>query len=179
MHCSPLHNGIGVPHDAVFRRFGGDGLAAMPPVESKRTEGSPPWGAEARAANLYSVGPTWDRTMKQTCASAARLRGGGPILTNGSTTMSKVGSPPPRIVIGSWARSLDQTRRNSAFALRDSCVDQAGWRSTTPCGTSPVWTMRHSAMISLRARATIIFVLRAPLGPSVLLRNHLASALSF
>ena len=46
-------------------------------------------------------------------------------------------------------------------------------------GTSPVLTMRHSAMISLRARATIIFVLRAPPGPSVLLWNHLARSLSF
>jgi hypothetical protein len=117
MHCSPLRNELAMPHHAACRRFGGDGLAAMPPVESKRTEGSPPWGAEARAANLYSVGPTRDRTMKQTCASAARLRGGGPILTNGSMTMLEIGSPPPRIVIGSWARSLGQTRRNSVLAL--------------------------------------------------------------
>ena len=34
-------------------------------------------------------------------------------------------------------------------------------------------------MSSLRARATIILVFRAPLGPSVRLRNHCASALSF
>ena len=40
-------------------------------------------------------------------------------------------------------------------------------------------TMRQSAISSLRARATIIFVLRAPLAPSVRLRNHCASALSF
>ena len=34
--------------------------------------------------------------------------------------------------------------------------------------------MRQSAMSSLRARATIILVLRAPLTPSVRLRNHCA-----
>ena len=37
----------------------------------------------------------------------------------------------------------------------------------TPCGTAPVVTMRQSAMSNLRARATIIFVLRAPRTPSV------------
>ena len=48
----------------------------------------------------------------------------------------------------------------------------------TPCGTSPVVTMRQSTMSNLRARATIIFVLRAPFTPSVRLRNHCARALS-
>jgi hypothetical protein len=38
--------------------------------------------------------------MKQSFASAARLRGGGPILTNGSMTVFRLGSPSPRIVIG-------------------------------------------------------------------------------
>ena len=33
---------------------------------------------------------------------------------------------------------------------------------TTPCGISPVVTMRHNPMRSLRASATTIFVLRAP-----------------
>ena len=40
------------------------------------------------------------RTMKQSFASAAGLRGSGPILTNGSMTMFRLGSPPPRIVSG-------------------------------------------------------------------------------
>ena len=37
--------------------------------------------------------------MMQSCASAAKLRGGGPILNLGSKTMSNLGLPPPRIVI--------------------------------------------------------------------------------
>lgn len=37
--------------------------------------------------------------MMQSFASAAKLRGGGPILNRGSMTMSTIGLPPPRIVI--------------------------------------------------------------------------------
>ena len=40
-------------------------------------------------------------------------------------------------------------------------------------------TSRHSAISSLRARATIMVVLRAPFGPSVRAQYHCASALSF
>src|SRR5215475_11264569 len=52
-----------------------------------------------RATTLYSVGPR-TRTMMQPCASAAKLRGGGPILPLGMTAMSHLGTPPPRTVIG-------------------------------------------------------------------------------
>ena len=38
--------------------------------------------------------------MMQPCASAAKLRGGGPILPLGMTAMSYLGTPPPRTVIG-------------------------------------------------------------------------------
>ena len=38
--------------------------------------------------------------MMQPCASAAKLRGGGPILHRGSAAMLPLGSPPPRTVIG-------------------------------------------------------------------------------
>src|SRR4051812_23028294 len=67
---------------------------------SERTEGSPPFARELRVAPLYSVGLCRGRTMKQLFASAARLRGGGPILRNGPMTMLGFGSPPPRIVSG-------------------------------------------------------------------------------
>ena len=40
------------------------------------------------------------RTMMQPCASAAKLRGGGPTLPLGMTAMSHLGTPPPRTVIG-------------------------------------------------------------------------------
>ena len=56
-------------------------------------------GSINRATTLYSVGPR-TRTMMQPCASAAKLRGGGPILPLGMTAMSHLGTPPPRTVIG-------------------------------------------------------------------------------
>jgi hypothetical protein len=52
--------------------------------------------------------------------------------------------------------------RNLVFALLVGEADQAASRNTTPCGTSPVVTMRQSATSSLRARATIIFVFVSP-----------------
>jgi hypothetical protein len=69
--------------------------------------------------------------------------------------------------------------RNLVFALLVGEADQAASRNTTPCGTSPVVTMHQSAMSSLRARVTIIFVLCVPLTSSVRLRNHWARAVSF
>ena len=39
-------------------------------------------------------------TMMQSCASAAKLRGGGSILDRGTRAMSAVGAPPPRLVNG-------------------------------------------------------------------------------
>ena len=43
--------------------------------------------------------------MKQSFASTAGLRGGGPILTNGAMTMFWLGSPPPRIMSGQPGRT--------------------------------------------------------------------------
>ena len=44
----------------------------------------------------------------------------------------------------------------------DHLLGQAAGRRATPCGISPVVTIRHSATSSLRANATIM-VLRVPL----------------
>ena len=55
--------------------------------------------------------------MKQSFASAARLRGGGPILTSGSKTMFRLGSPPPRIVGGQPDGSDDFCRRAKIVRL--------------------------------------------------------------
>src|SRR5205085_9195535 len=59
--------------------------------------------------------------MMHACASAAKLRGGGPILTRGSKAIAWVGIPPPRTVLGSlprWERApkrklLVDARRSS------------------------------------------------------------------
>jgi hypothetical protein len=39
--------------------------------------------------------------MMQSCASAAKLRSGGPILPIGMKAKEHVGNPPPRTIIGS------------------------------------------------------------------------------
>ncbi len=71
---------------------------------SERFEGSSAAGAEARATTLYSVGSVETRTMMQSCASAAKLRGGGLSLFLGMKAMGISGLPPPRIVRPARAR---------------------------------------------------------------------------
>src|ERR1700730_6715479 len=64
-----------------------------------RFEGSPPLARLSRHKLVFgrSEGIA---TMMQSCASAAKLRGGGSILVRGAKAMSAVGSPPPRLVNG-------------------------------------------------------------------------------
>ena len=113
--------------------------------------------------------------MMQPCASAAKLRGGGPILQSGLEAMSDTGSPPPRIVLGNWRHPCRQTPN----PFRSSCSFAHGiGRRATPAGTSPIVTKRQSAMSSLRANATIM-VLRMLRALSVRARYHCARALSF
>jgi hypothetical protein len=47
------------------------------------------------------------RIMMHACASAARLRGGGPILNGGTKAMAWHGTPPPRTVIARLSRARD------------------------------------------------------------------------
>jgi hypothetical protein len=54
--------------------------------------------------------------MMQSCASGAKLRGGGPILNRGSKAVSNVGLPPPRLVICGLISTGEQT------AEPQSCV---------------------------------------------------------
>ena len=61
------------------------------------------------ATNLYSVGHVLAQTMMQLCASATRLRGGGPILQGGPKTRCRRGVPPPRTVICSLLGVLAKT----------------------------------------------------------------------
>jgi hypothetical protein len=51
---------------------------------SERTEGSPPVRANLAPRPCIRLDPPGVRTMKQPCASGARLRGSGPILTTAS-----------------------------------------------------------------------------------------------
>src|SRR3954449_4436878 len=115
-----------------------------------------------------------DLTMMQSCASAAKLRGGGPILRNGATPWSASGDRH----LGSSSET-DDILFVSLPDLVLSAPARHAARKPPPAGTSPVVTMRHSAISSFLASATIR-VLRVPPGASaVRARYHCASALSF
>ena len=62
-----------------------------------------------RATTLYPVGPR-TRTMMQSCASAVKLRSGGPILPFGVRAKGRLGIPPPRTVIGVPSQACGQAK---------------------------------------------------------------------
>ncbi len=118
--------------------------------------------------------------MMQACASAAKLRAAGPFYRSASSARFEYGFPPPRIVNSAVVLKASASAEMVLSGMRVpvSSFQDAG-RKTTPSSVSPVVTKRQSAMISLRASATII-VLRVPLRLSVVrARYHNASALSF
>src|SRR5256885_2556964 len=70
--------------------------------------GEPAFGARFnRATTLYPVGPR-TRTMMQSCASAAKLRSGGPILPIGIKAKGQCRVPPPRTIIGARHKRTDK-----------------------------------------------------------------------
>src|SRR6516165_10441515 len=89
-------------------------------------------------------------TMKQSFASTARLRGGGPILGTAINTMAVFGSPPPRIVIGSLSAGAETgclivlpTRGSgSCCPQRDTCRDFPS-RDHAPQGDEEFSRQRH------------------------------------
>ena len=150
---------------------GSGGLPAM-------IRGEPAIGHEQSHANhaCIRLNPYRVPTMKQLYASAgkaplrARLRGGGSILPAAL-------QPQPYADcrhLGSSSTTAHQASAGaepiSPFSILFYSLAHAAGRNSTPSGISPVVTSRHSAISSLRASATIIVVLRAPLGPSVRVR---------
>jgi hypothetical protein len=112
--------------------------------------------------------------MMQSCASAAKLRGGGPILRHGVKPWPVSGD---RHLGSSWETGAIQFARLRELVLSAFSFHAA--RKTTPAGTSPVVTMRHSAISSFLARATIRVLRVPPRASAVRARYHCASALSF
>ena len=110
-------------------------------------------------AHMLVFGGCLTRSMMQSYASAAKLRGGGPILCGGIKAMPGYGAPPPRTVIGDLSQYADraETVRSVPSAISLHCAG----RRMTPSGITPSRTKCQSAIRSLRARATIIF-LREP-----------------
>ena len=133
-------------------------------------------GTDLRATDLYAVGsfdPDHDAIMR----IGGEAPGGGPILSVGISARFEYGFPPPRIV--NSAVVLKAPVQAPKMVVSGMLLFQDAGRKTTPSSGSPVVTKRQSAMISLRASATIM-VLRVPLRLSaVRARYHNASALSF
>ena len=125
-----------------------------------------------RATTLYSVGPR-TRTMMQSCASAAKLRSGGPILPFGMKAKGPLGIPPPRTVSASRHKRTDKAE---TVGVSSASSVHCATRKTTPSGTMPSRTSRHRAISSLRAKATIMGF-RVPRAFSVRDRYHFVKAL--
>src|SRR5271169_2758608 len=123
--------------------------------------------AQSREPRLYSVEPYGVLTMKQSYASAGKAPRRRVHSLSGIAAIAGCGLPPPRIIIGYPAHQAESGAEPCLSFLVPESVAHGAGRSLTPSGTSPVVTRRHSAISSLRASATIIVVLRAPLGPSV------------
>jgi len=101
--------------------------------------------------------------MMLSCASAAKLRAAGPFYQSASSARFEYGFPPPRIVNSAVVLKAARAPKmvQSGMLVPVGSFQDAG-RKTTPSNGSPVLTKRHSAMISLRASATIM-VLRVPI----------------
>src|SRR5256885_14866980 len=87
-----------------------------------------------RATTWYQVGPR-TRTMMQSCASAAKLQIGGPILPFGMKAKGPLGIPPPRTVIGVPSQAYARPKLSGAFSvLRSLCRTQndAVWDNALP-----------------------------------------------
>ena len=115
-----------------------------------------------------------DRNHDAVMRIGGEAQGGEPILHFGVEAMCQVGSPPPRI--GIEATRLHPHRLQM---ILDHLLGQAAGRRATPCGISPVVTIRHSATSSLRANATIIVLRVPPRLSCVRAWYHCARALSF
>ena len=141
-----------LPPDPGFTHLAVSSATARLLRSGWRSEGSPLAGAINRATTLYPVGPK-TRTMMQSCASAAKLRSGGPILPIG--TKAK-GHCRDSATSNRHRRSITsgRTKPKLSGCLSTSSIHCAE-RKTTPSGTTPCRTSRHRAIRSLRAKARL------------------------
>src|SRR5207237_12059 len=102
-----------------------------------------------RATTLYPVGPR-TRTMMQSCASAAKLRSGGPILPFGVRAMNcracRLASPPSNVV----RRGCN--RRRQARSTADAALKQATDQNLSEIAQRLEATLRRPAKSSDDAR---------------------------
>ena len=139
--------------------------------QRRRYRGELAIGRASRATNLYSADPRVDTTM-QSCASAAKLRGGGPILNRGAKAIVqyRVAAASVRHLQPSVNATPGCSKLNGAYAAGRSC---------RPAGVSPVVASRHNTMSSLRASATIIVLRVPPRASDARFQNHSVRGLPF
>src|SRR5215831_3408010 len=133
----------------------------------------------APQTNLYAAGSVLDPDHDAVMRIGGEAPGGGPILFVGICATSATGSRH----LGSSIRQSAESQRECRMVLSvisslGKALHAAG-RKTTPSSGSPVVTKRQSAMISLRASATIIVLCMPTRLSAVRARYHSASALCF
>src|SRR5215472_631888 len=145
----------------------------------QRIRGELAMGAYLRATNLYTAG-SWDPDHDAVMRIGGEAPGGGPILSVGIKCQVRIRHPATSDrQFGNRAERPARAPNGAECYARSGKPFQDAGRKTTPSNGSPVVTKRHSAMISLRASATIM-VLRVPRRLSaVRARYHNASALCF
>jgi len=102
---------------------------------TRRSEGSLPGVALAPQPCIRWIrsGPT----MMQSCASAARLLGGGPILSLGCEPWEWCGSPPPRIVLALHRVWADECRTCISLFAPAVGSKSLSWRGAKPHRPAP------------------------------------------
>jgi hypothetical protein len=104
--------------------------------QRRRYRGELAIGRASRATNLYSADPRVDTTM-QSCASAAKLRGGGPILNRGAKAIVQ------RRVAAASVRHL-QPSVNTTLGCSSSMVPTPPGEAADP-PASPPWSRAATA----------------------------------
>jgi hypothetical protein len=114
-----------------------DGLRSGKSADRQRTERSPPSGAIPRAATLYSVGSAGDPDHEAVIRFGSRAPRRRTHSQDGVEAMAYLGSPSPRIVVGSplaTARSGSERLCFGSFCCGSFC-----------CGCGSVWSRLWSA----------------------------------
>jgi hypothetical protein len=162
-----------IPVAATRRTLSGaSSTSCSAKAEHRRSEGSSPAGADHRATTLYSVGPRGpdhDAVMRISGEAPGRRAHSRKRCRHHAMLRATANSDRQRRPARSCSPGSEGL---SAFSFHAA-------RKTTPAGTSPVVTMRHSAISSFLARATIRVLRVPPRASAVRARYHCASALSF
>jgi hypothetical protein len=147
--AGPLHRGLSPPAWGPIDIIGQTTVGPLGRQSAARSQdergGACLWWRSSHH-NLVFGGPLGIRTMMQSCASAARLLGGGPILSQGIVARVGCGSPPPRIDLALASRRGRIQCRIGVWCVSGCSLDlsrqfaHVAGLNTAPAGTSPVVT---------------------------------------